>query len=400
MAKQYGRVRSLIRGFAPGLALSLLTLGAGACGKGIFSFSSSSSSGGGSTTTTRSVYVSNFGDGLISSLNLSSAGLRYPLTISGGAKNGPIGLAVTPKKTALYAANAADDLLYEFTLSSNGNLSNLGTIATGPNPQQPVVTPNGSYAYSVDASGSIYEYTVNPTSGLLSANSPSSTRSGLVDPISAVAANSYLYVTDQNGGKGVVLIFKINSSGTLASGPASVPSLGIPGGPAAPNQLLLLTTTNPTQNWLFVSDAQSGVISLFQITNNGSKLTFVNSYATYATTPNLAEAGLLYVKSNSNIFIYCADQTNDTVSVFLFTTAPLALTRSSVSPSAAALSSPTGLAYAGDNLYVTNNGNGTITRFDISTTTAPLGALSNPASFNTESPANSLSAPEAILITN
>ncbi len=389
MAQRYGRFRSLIRFLTLALVILPLAIVGGGCGKGIFSSSSSSSGSGGSSGTARSVYVTNFGDGLVSALNRNTAGvLNSPATISAGSKNGPIGLAVTPKKTALYAANAADQTIKEFTLSSNGNLSSLSTITTGTNPQQPVVTPNGSYAYSINEGGSISEYTVNATTGKLAANSPASTTNGLTTPLSGVATNSYLYVTDQNGGTGVVLTFKINSNGTLASGPSSTPSLGVIGGPASPNQILI----DPSHTWVFVSDGAAGVVSLFKVNGNG--LTFIKSYATSATTPNLTEAGLAYVKKGANIFIYCADQTADSVSVFLFTPALPSLTLTGTSP-VASVNTPVGLAPAGNNLYVTNNGTGTITGFDINTAS---GALTNPTSVATESPGNPLSAPEAILL--
>src|SRR5713101_7419501 len=127
--------------WAKAIALSLVTLSAGACGRGLFSSSSSSSSGAaGGVGTARSVYVTNLADGLVSALNRATTGaLTSPTTIAAGSSSGPVGLAVTPKHTALYAANAADNLIHEFTLSSNGNLSALNTIATGTNPRQPVV---------------------------------------------------------------------------------------------------------------------------------------------------------------------------------------------------------------------------------------------------------------------
>ena len=390
MTARLGReVSSLVRGWARPLSLALLTLLAGGCGKGIFSTTSSSGSGSGGTTgTARSVYVTNFGDGLVSALNRGGAGaLNSPLTSSAGSASGPLGLAVTPKLTALYVANPADQLIHEFTLSANGNLAALSTIATGTNPQQPVVIPAGSFAYSINAGGSISEYTVDATSGNLTANTTASTTSGLILPISGVATNSFLYVTDQQGGTGVVLTFAINADGTLASGPSSTPSLGFPGGAAVPNQIII----DPTHTWVFVSDGAVGRVSLFQVV--GSGLNFLKSSLTSA--PGTAEAGLLYLKKGSNIFIYCADQAANSVSVFLFNPLTQTLTLTGASPPRS-VNTPIGLAAAGNNLYVTNNALGTVTKFDID---SGSGALSNPTDVFTESPANALSAPASILIT-
>ena len=368
---------------AKALALSLITLSAGGCGRGLFSSSSSSSSAAGGAGTVRSVYVTNFADGKVAALNRNTVtgALTSPATIASGSINGPGGLAVTPSLTALYVANAADKKIHEFTLSSDGNLSNLATIAAGVSPQQPVVIPNGSFAYAINSGGSISEYTVNATSGELTANTTASTTSGLTLPVSGTATNSFLYVTDQ--GAGVVLSFKINTNGLLASGPASTASLGVP------NQILI----DPTGTFVFVSDGSAGKVSLLQV--SGSGLNFINSVPTSA--PGTAEAGLAYLATGSSKFIYCADQAANSVSVFLFDAVAQTLTLTSASP-AGAVNAPIGLAVdpAGANLYVANSGDGTITQLTINSTT---GALSNAVSFATENPANAGSAPDFVLVT-
>jgi 6-phosphogluconolactonase (cycloisomerase 2 family) len=376
--------RSSRRMLAKAIACALIALSAGACGRGLFSSSSSSSSGAASGAgTARSVYVTNFADGTVSSLsrNGTSGALTNPAPIAAGSSSGPVGLAVTPSHTALYAANAADKLIEEFTLSSNGNPSPLNTIATGTNPRQPVVTNSGKFAYSINSGGSISEYTVDATSGVLAANSTASTTSGLTLPISGVATNSFLYVTDQ--GAGVALTFKINSNGTLAAGPASTASLGVP------NQILI----DPNGTWVFVSDATAGKVSLLKV--SGSGLNFINSVPTSA--PGTAEAGLAYLKIGSNIFIYCADQAANSVSVFLFDPSTQTLTLTS---SMGSLNAPMGLAVspttANHFLYVANSGDGTITQFSIDSTT---GALTNVGSVATENPANAASESNSILIT-
>jgi 6-phosphogluconolactonase (cycloisomerase 2 family) len=373
------------------LNLTLLTLLAGACGKSVFPTSSSSSSGGGgSSSTTRSVYVSNFGDGQVSALHRNASGdLTSPVKSSAGPASGAVGLAVTPKLTALYVANLGEQMIHEFTLSSNGNLTKLATIAAGNGAQQPVVDASGAFAYAINSGGSISEYTIDATTAQLTANKPSSTSSGLETPISGVATKSFLYVTDQQSGAGVILTFKINSDGTLASGPSSMPSLGSPGGAAIPNQIII----DPSDTWVFVSDGGAGRVSLFKVA--GSGLTFINSFVTAA--PGTAEAGLQYVKKGSNVFIYCADEAANSVSVFLFNASAKTLTLTSASP-VGALNKPIGLAVdpGHANLYVTNNGGGIVTKFEIA---AATGALSNPKDFDTESPINASSAPEFILVT-
>jgi 6-phosphogluconolactonase (cycloisomerase 2 family) len=376
-------------------ALTVIALIAGACGRGIFSgTSSSSSSGSGGGATARSVYVTNFADGKVSAISRNSSGgaLSHPVTIAAGPGAGPVGLAIKPATlNALYAANSADNKIHEFAIDTNGNLSALGTIAAGKLPQQPVVTPTGTFVYSANSGGSISEYLVDSTTGALSANTTASTSSGpLVTPISAVATDTFLYLTDLNGGAGVVWTFTINADGTLAAGPSSTPSLGLPiGKPAIPGQIIM----DLTATFVFVSDA-SGNVSVLQV--SGSSLAFVMAVATSAGSQ---AAGLAYATVGGINYLYCANPAANSVSVFTFDnlTGVLTFLSTSLDPS---LNQPTGLAVnlpaTAGFLYVTNAGNGTVTQFTISQVD---GSLSTPVATATQNPANTSSAPTSILIT-
>jgi 6-phosphogluconolactonase len=373
--------------------LFALAIGAGACGKGIFSSADSSSSsggGGGSSTTTRSVYVSNFGDGKVSSLDLNSSNgkLSHPATISGGTTNGPLGLA-SFSTTALYAANAADNTIYEYTLT-NGKPSSLGTIAAGNAPQQIVLTPANAYAYAVNKNGgSISEYIVDSSTGALSNNTVSSIGGPPTTPLSIAASDANVYVTDLNGGAGVVWTFSINGDGTLASGPSSTPSLGNLA-LGAPNQIIL----DSTATYAFVGDS-SGVVSAFQV--SAATLAFLT---TASTSQNVSVAGLAYgANIGGNDYIYCTNPQANSVSVFSW--APNSLTPTSTSQPGSSLNQPTGIAIvtstATPYLYVTNAGNGTVTQFTVSTTD---GSLTETNTFNTQSPANTAGQPMSIMITS
>lgn len=376
-------------------ALGLIAIFAGACGRGVFSNASSSSSGGsgGGGGTIRSAYVTNFGDGKLSALNRNSltGNLSSPVTIAAGKASGPVGLAMTPALNALYVANANDNELHEFAVDVNGNLTALATIAAGQSPQQVAITPGGAYAYAVNSGASISEYLVDATTGLLSANTQSSTNSGpLISPVSGVTTDSFLYVTDLNGGAGVVWTFAINADGTLAAGPSSTPSLGLPiGKPSTPGPIII----EPTQTFVFVGDA-SGNVSVLQV--SGAGLAFIMAAPTSAGS---AAAGLAYATIGGINYLYCADPAANSVSVFIFNSLTGILTLRSSSPVGSPLVQPTGLATdsAASFLYVTNAGNGTVTQFTISTVD---GSLSNPVNVATQNPSNASSAPNSIIITD
>jgi DNA-binding beta-propeller fold protein YncE len=210
MLQSLGVIRKPRAKIAITLAI-VIALAAGCGGDTFFSGTTSSSSGGGGgggTGTTRAVYVTNFADGKLSALSNSSGVAAHPRTIATGAASGPLGLAATPSLDALYVANTADNKVHEFALSSNGNLSALGTIAAGTNPQQVLVTTDGTAAYAINSGGSISQYLVGAAGGL-TANTPASTSNSLITPISGVLSSSTAYITDQGSG-GVVSAFAIN----------------------------------------------------------------------------------------------------------------------------------------------------------------------------------------------
>ncbi|HLW70533.1 MAG TPA: beta-propeller fold lactonase family protein [Candidatus Binataceae bacterium] len=365
----------------------VMALAAGCGGRTFFSGTTSSSSGGGGggggTGTTRSVYVTNFADGKLSALSNSSGVPANPRTIRSGKAGGPLGLAAIPSK-ALYVANSADNEVHEFALTSNGNLSALGTITAGTNPQQVLVTTDGTAAYAINSSGSISQYIVN-ASGALTANTPASTTSNLTTPISGVLSSSTAYITDQGGG-GVVSAFAINTDGTLGTLLSSTLTLGIAGG--KPAQI----TMDTTGSWVFVADATSGVVSVFAIQSNGSLL--LNSQT---TALGVAAAGLVFaVTPNGNAFLYVATPSLNAVQIYAFAAGILTF-----STSATGFAAPIGLAVdnalSAANLFVTNSGSGTVTGLSIDSTTGLLASVGSSA---TENPSNGASSPQFIVVTS
>ncbi len=367
------------------LALSIVAVVAGACGRGVFSNNSSSSGGGGSGggSTTRSVYVTNFADGKLSSLNQSNGVLSKPKTINAGKAKGPLGLAVNSGHTALYVANAGENKVHEFKLDTNGNFSTLGTVAAGNAPQQIAVTPAGSFAYSINHVGSISQYAINSTTGALTRNS---TTSGLVSPVGGVATDSFLYVTDPQSGAGIVLTYAINDDGTL-NFTSETPSLGVSGGASNPAQI----TVDPTGTWVFITDATNGVVSVFQVQGNGLAL------ISLTTATGSAAAGLVYATTTSADFLFVANPSANTVTTYSFNTTTGILTPTATTTG---LNGPTGIAVDNPSsagfLFVTNQSNGTVSAFSIDPTS---GALTSTGTSNTENPANSSSSPQFIVVT-
>lgn len=370
------------------VTLALIAAGAGACGRGIFSGNSSgSSSGGGGSTTVRSVYVTNFADGKVAALANSIGTLSSPATIAAGAAGGPLGLALTPPGStlpiALYVANPADNTIHEFAVSSTGNLSALATIAAGTQPQQIAVDPTGSFAYAINAGGSISEYLINSASGQLSANAPSSITTALTTPVSAVASGAYLYVTDPSAGAGLALTFNI-VNGLLSF------SSGVATGGTNPGPIVALSASGGS-TWVFVADATTGVVSVFQV--QGGALSLFGTISTGA-----GAAGLAFTNpAGGNAFLFVANPALNSVASFSFNTvtgvlAALAVTTGFNTPIGLAVDNPANPT----TLFVTNNSNGTVATLAINASTGALTLIGS--SFATENPANAGSAPEYVAV--
>jgi 6-phosphogluconolactonase (cycloisomerase 2 family) len=334
------------------------------------------------------VYLTNFNDAKVSkfSRNRTTGALGTPATVKTGAIQGPLGLAVAPSGNALYAANAADNAVHEFGINStSGALSPIGSgvIVAGTAPRQVAITPSGSFAYASNfLGGSISEYSANTATGALAANG--AVTNGVTQPYGAIATDSFLYVSDTS--LGAMLSYAINSDGTLAVPPASIASVSVGTGTPGPMAI------DPTRQFVFVSDITQGVVSVFRA--SGGALTFVSSAPTSA--PGTPAMGLAYVTTPSNNFVYVANQTAvpNSVSIFSFNSTLGSLTLIGAVTTG---SKPTGVVAdpSGSFLYVTNQGDATVTQFTINPTS---GGLTSPVTVNTENPANSSSGPLFIAI--
>ena len=210
----------------------------------------------------RFIYTTNFkSSGLIGQFTVSSDGKVRPNsvpTLSFGNRPGPIAFT-TDGKYALICS-AGNSSISVFRISSDGTLSLVSSVATGASPRSPLITASG-YVYVTDQiSGRIYEYSLSPTGNITpigtvqAGNNPNGlalvtnqslvicantnsrdlmsfkmnnatgaltlldttplSSNGALEPASVVvdATNSYAYVQDFLAG---ILRYKINSDGTL-----------------------------------------------------------------------------------------------------------------------------------------------------------------------------------------
>jgi 6-phosphogluconolactonase (cycloisomerase 2 family) len=360
---------------------------AGACGRSPYSIANGSPTPTGTITTSPSVgnflYSSNFADGKVGvfTRNVNTGVLAFVGPAGAGSTSGPMGIANGPSAKFLYVVNSADNNVRQYKINgSTGKLAQIGggTVAAGTSPQWIAVTPNGQFAYAINlGGGTITPYTVDATSGVLTANGTAFSSVKLKKPATAVASNSFLYVTDTNNGS--IVSFPIGASGTLSGGTAAVlatlPAVANPG-PAI---------LDSSGQFVYVTDASLGVVYFLNV--GTGVLTLANAYT--STVVGAAVGLAIAHTSSGNNFLYVTNQTVVPPSITGFQVAGNgALSLVAGTPfTDVSLGQPTGVVIdpTGSFLYVANQSKGTISRFSIDPTT---GALSAGAPIATESTAS------------
>jgi 6-phosphogluconolactonase (cycloisomerase 2 family) len=369
-------VARLVPGLWALLLTSLLVGGSGACGKSIFPTATPTSSTATPTPGTGAfVYVSN-NDGTVAEFkrSLITGALTFLGTVAAGSKSGPFGITTSPTGNFLYVANTNGGVRQYTFNTTTGKLANIGTgsVAAGANPRWIAVLTTGGFAYATNYGGAtISEYTMNATTGALAGNG---TATGpLANPYAAIATDSFVFVSDR-ANSGTIITFPVNSDGTLGGG-TSTPTVS--SGIGMPGPIIL----DPTGQFLYVTDVVNGTVSLLNGVSTGA-LTLVQVYPT--TSPGTPSIGLaIAAPSGGNEFLYTANQSAGTISIYGVSPTTGALTTPAVAVSG--LSNPTGLAIdpTGLSLYVTNQTTGTISTYTINATTGALTALGNPIATET-----------------
>jgi len=172
------------------------------------------------------VYAANASTGVLSWLS------------SQGSGNGPVAVAVDPFARFAYVVNNTDDSLSGYSINgTTGALTRLDLVpagaavdlATGTDPQQVTVDPSGRFLYvsatTAGVNGAVHGYTIDPTTGALTAIGGTPLATGATPKQLAVdPTGQYLYVVNNNsGGTGSVSAYSIHPvTGALTSLGAAV----------------------------------------------------------------------------------------------------------------------------------------------------------------------------------
>jgi 6-phosphogluconolactonase (cycloisomerase 2 family) len=167
---------------------------------------------GGLPSNTIAVY-SFASDGTITSINASG-------TIN---DLGPI--AVDPSSRFVYASSSTDNSIYEFSLSTTGTITPIGSVTANPAPLWLLVSPQG-FLYALDngAGGAVTVFQINPSNGTLI---PGSTfivcSAGENFPITFSPSGKYAYANCN----GAVSQFSVGATtGAFTSNGSDLPNVG------------------------------------------------------------------------------------------------------------------------------------------------------------------------------
>jgi 6-phosphogluconolactonase len=171
------------------------------------------------------LYVTGTGigsQGAIEAFPLASGQLGTPITGSPYTTgSGPYGLAIAPGGGFLYTANKLDNSISEFTINSDGSLSQMANSPIGETYTSPVaalVDKSGTYLYVANqGNGNLTGYSIGTDGSLtLLSTSPFITATEPTT-IGADPGGGYLFVGNQTTSPSLQSFSLAKSSGTLTS---------------------------------------------------------------------------------------------------------------------------------------------------------------------------------------
>ena len=338
-------------------------------------------------------FATNFNSGTISEFtrNTTTGSLTRVGTVAAGSKQGPKGMAITPKNSFLYATNLVDNTILEYSIHSNGTLASIGAVSdgSGSGPEVIAINSTGTFLWVTNfGNGTISAWSIG-SGGVLTAVQ---TISGLSGPFGLVlnSSNSILYVADNKAG--LIYTFTVNSNGTLSQSGVAVPSL--PAGARGSPGLMII---DPTGSFLYVDDLTNGVVVQFNITT-GSPVVGANFPATFTSN---VPVGIGIAVLSSITYVLTANQGAGNMWAFQILNGGIL----SLPPLASgSVSAPTGLAVDPQNAfaYTANQGDGTVGIFQLNVACPSIvQAICQSATIATETnPPSDGSAPFAVVLTH
>jgi 6-phosphogluconolactonase (cycloisomerase 2 family) len=234
-------------------------------------------------------------------------------------------------------------------------------------PTVTIVNPQGYLYVCAGASNAIYQFSINTSTGALTALSPSTISLTSAYKLAITQLRNYVYACLGSGT--TIAQFRISATdGTLSAlSPATV---------SAPNTVTGLVV-DPTDRFVYGCGYGTGIFGQWTITQSTGQLVPIAS-------PPTAAGGMQDLAVHpSGKYLYAVNGLTNTLYQYAINTTTGALTALGT-PTIATGSGPVRIIVhpSGSFVYVTNNGTNTISQYSVNATTGQLAALS-PATFTT-----------------
>jgi len=209
--------------------------------------------------------------------------------------NDPYSLIAHPNGQWVYVCDYASNVMAAFSLSSAGAPTGITsahmTSSAGCDWNQGfTITPNGKYLYAADADPWISVFTIDQTTGALTAEAGNLTGGSTL--IAIAATDSYVYAADNP--TNTIYVYKINSDGTLTA----VTSKSV-----SSTYNLASAALDRTGKYLYVGDT-AGRLYGYSVGSDGSLTSLGSPITLQGTSPN-AEWQIVF--SVDNKFMYVSD---------------------------------------------------------------------------------------------
>jgi len=222
---------------------------------------------------------------------------------------GPTTLVATPSGSFLYVGGQSGNIV-AYTINADGTITavnNGSPVASGFSPTSMVIDSTGTWLLAVDGiSGSIFEFQINATTGVLTAANPATI------PLDQPASPSQVYITPNNQFAYVALqtggvdVFTFNStSGALTNRLLLKPTTGT-GGPNAD----LAVLADPNTKFLFVGETGINAVRVFTIGTGGALVEVSGSPFTTGAGPSA------FAMDSTGSFLYVATRGAGKISGF------------------------------------------------------------------------------------
>ena len=268
---------------------------------------------------------------------------------------GPTSVAVDPSGKFAYATNT-NGTISAYTINQTTGALTAGTaVAAGTYPTSVVTVLVGllEFAYAIDTiGGTIYAYTIDQTTGALTAGTPVATgtypTSITVDP-----SGKFAYVS--NMGANTISAYQINSDGTLTD-------LGTAATGNFPTSVV--TVLVGSLEFAYATNSFDGTISVYQINSDGTLATETAVTAgTYPTSVTVDPSGK---------FAYATNESSNNISVYQINSDGTLTAGTAVATGTYPTSVVTVLVGSLEFAYATNSGDGTISVYTIDQTSGAL----------------------------